>query len=81
MQPVTLNAADVSHWVSRLWWPMLRVGGFVLAEIAVRTIGLDFGGRDYSTVIYSCKKIESDLQNDSALREKIATIEKKITTL
>ncbi len=31
MQPVTLNAADVSLWVSRLWWPSLRVGGFVLA--------------------------------------------------
>jgi flagellar biosynthesis protein FliR len=30
MQPVTLNAADVSMWVSRLWWPTLRVGGFVL---------------------------------------------------
>ncbi len=31
MQPVTLNAADVSYWVSRLWWPLLRVGGFVMA--------------------------------------------------
>jgi flagellar biosynthesis protein FliR len=31
VQPVTLNAADVSHWVSRLWWPALRIGGFVLA--------------------------------------------------
>jgi flagellar biosynthetic protein FliR len=31
MQPVTLNAADVSQWVGRLWWPVLRVGGFVLA--------------------------------------------------
>jgi flagellar biosynthetic protein FliR len=31
MQPLTLNAADVSMWVSRLWWPTLRVGGFVLA--------------------------------------------------
>src|SRR6202034_3606686 len=31
MQPVTLNASDVSLWVSRLWWPTLRVGGFVLA--------------------------------------------------
>jgi flagellar biosynthetic protein FliR len=30
VQPVTLNAADVSMWVGRLWWPMLRVGGFVL---------------------------------------------------
>jgi flagellar biosynthesis protein FliR len=31
MQPLTLNAADVSTWVSRMWWPVLRVGGFVLA--------------------------------------------------
>jgi flagellar biosynthetic protein FliR len=31
MQPVILNAADVSGWVSRLWWPTLRVAGFILA--------------------------------------------------
>ena len=31
MQPVVLNVADVSTWVARLWWPTLRVGGFVLA--------------------------------------------------
>ena len=31
MQPLTLNAADVSQWVSRLWWPTLRVAGFMLA--------------------------------------------------
>jgi flagellar biosynthesis protein FliR len=29
MQPVILNAADVSEWVGRLWWPSLRIGGFV----------------------------------------------------
>jgi flagellar biosynthetic protein FliR len=28
---VILNAADVSAWVGRLWWPTLRVAGFVLA--------------------------------------------------
>ena len=39
MQPLTLNAADVSMWVSRMWWPMLRVGGFVLAApIASETV-------------------------------------------
>jgi flagellar biosynthetic protein FliR len=38
MQPLTLNAADVQMWVSRLWWPALRVGGFVLtAPIASET--------------------------------------------
>src|SRR5580693_2576922 len=31
MQPLTLNAADVSMWVSRMWWPALRIGGFMLA--------------------------------------------------
>jgi flagellar biosynthetic protein FliR len=30
VQPITLNAADISAWVSRLWWPALRVSGFVL---------------------------------------------------
>jgi flagellar biosynthetic protein FliR len=31
MQPLTLNAADVSTWVGRMWWPVLRIGGFILA--------------------------------------------------
>jgi chromosomal replication initiator protein len=51
-----------------------------LTNQSLRTIGLDFGGRDYSTVIYSCKKIDSDLQNDRELQEKIATIEKTINS-
>jgi flagellar biosynthetic protein FliR len=39
VQPITLNAADVSMWVGRMWWPMLRVGGFVLvAPIASETV-------------------------------------------
>src|ERR1700678_4837800 len=38
MQPVTLNLGDVSLWVPCLWWPTLRVGGFVLsAPIASET--------------------------------------------
>lgn len=31
MQPVVINAADVSEMISRLWWPSLRIGGFVAA--------------------------------------------------
>ena len=34
MQALTLNAADVSMWVSRMWWPALRVSGFVLTAPA-----------------------------------------------
>jgi flagellar biosynthesis protein FliR len=39
VQPLTVNASDVSMWVGRLWWPMLRVGGFILAApIASETV-------------------------------------------
>jgi flagellar biosynthesis protein FliR len=31
MQPVLIDAADVSGWIARLWWPVLRIGGFILA--------------------------------------------------
>jgi len=31
MQPVVINTVDVSEWVGRVWWPSLRIGGFVAA--------------------------------------------------
>ena len=46
MQPVTLNAADVSQWVGRLWWPALRVGGFVLAAPIASEGGHTAAGQD-----------------------------------
>jgi chromosomal replication initiator protein len=48
---------------------------------SLRTIGLDFGGRDYSTVIYASKKIETEIEKDSSLRERIASIEELIRPL
>jgi flagellar biosynthesis protein FliR len=30
MQPLAINAADVTTWVARMWWPVLRISGFVL---------------------------------------------------
>ncbi len=38
---------------------------------ALRTIGLDFGGRDYSTVIHACRKIEEEMEQDLELRNHI----------
>ena len=29
MHPVTIDAVDATKWVARLWWPVLRIGGFV----------------------------------------------------
>jgi chromosomal replication initiator protein len=41
---------------------------------ALRTIGLDFGGRDYSTVIHAYKKIETDMETDKTLHKHIKTL-------
>ncbi len=48
---------------------------------SLRTIGLEFGGRDYSTVIHACRKTESDILNDPELSRKVTTIEEKIIPL
>jgi chromosomal replication initiator protein len=48
---------------------------------SLRTIGLDFGGRDYSTVIHACKKIEADLETDAELKQKVEKIEDAIRPL
>lgn len=48
---------------------------------SLRTIGLDFGGRDYSTVIHSFKKVEAEMLVDEPLRKKIEAIEELIRPL
>jgi flagellar biosynthetic protein FliR len=40
MQPVLIDASDLSAWVTRLWWPVLRVGGFVAAAPVVNHPGV-----------------------------------------
>ena len=52
-----------------------------LTNQSLRSIGLEFGGRDYSTVIHSCKKIESEIVSDRELCEKIQAIERAINSL
>ena len=41
-------------------------------------IGLEFGGRDHSTVIHACDKIEEDLKDNKQLQEIINEIKTKI---
>ncbi len=42
-------------------------------------IGLEFGGRDHSTVMHSCEKIEHDIKTNKNIRETIEKIKKNIT--
>lgn len=47
-------------------------------NIPYATIGNLFGGRDHSTVLTACEKIENELKLDSSLKVAIETITKKL---
>ena len=42
-------------------------------------IGLEFGGRDHSTVMHSCEKIESDIKTNKSIRETVEKIKRNIS--
>ena len=42
-------------------------------------IGLEFGGRDHSTVMHSCEKIEADIKNNKSLRDTIEKIKRNLS--
>jgi chromosomal replication initiator protein len=45
---------------------------------SLKTIGENFGGRDHSTVIYSCRTVQDLMETDSFFKETVADLEKKI---
>ena len=49
-----------------------------LTRQSLRTIGLDFGGRDYSTVLHACRKIEEKLLNDAELNFAVIELEDEL---
>jgi len=42
---------------------------------SLRTIGLEFGGRDYSTVIHAVKKVEAEIAADISFQKRIEELE------
>ncbi|PIU57986.1 MAG: chromosomal replication initiator protein DnaA [Deltaproteobacteria bacterium CG07_land_8_20_14_0_80_38_7] len=49
-----------------------------LTQSSFPEVGLKFGGKDHTTVMHACKKIESLLKENSALQEDINIIKKTI---
>lgn len=49
-----------------------------LLDTSLPKIGEQFGGRDHSTVIHACSKIEKQLENDVELQKTIFELEKRI---
>jgi chromosomal replication initiator protein len=49
-----------------------------LTEYSFTDIGEDFGGRDHSTVLVSCEKIETECRTDSNLYSTIENLKRTI---
>jgi len=45
---------------------------------SLKTIGENFGGRDHSTVIYSCKAVQDMMDTDMIFKDTVSELEKKI---
>ena len=50
----------------------------ILTEETFPKIGLDFGGRDHSTVIHACNTITEDLKTSKKLEQEIKEIKDKL---
>ena len=49
-----------------------------LTDKSLKAIGEMFGGRDHSTVIYSCKTVQDLMETDAIFKDTVADLEKKI---
>ena len=45
---------------------------------SLKAIGDNFGGRDHSTVIYSCKTVEDLIDTDPLVKDALTELEKKV---
>ncbi|MGB0982609.1 MAG: chromosomal replication initiator protein DnaA [Saprospiraceae bacterium] len=49
-----------------------------LTNKSLKVIGENFGGRDHSTVIYSCRAVQDMMDTDSTFKSTVSNLEKKI---
>jgi chromosomal replication initiator protein len=49
-----------------------------LTNKSLKNIGNNFGGRDHSTVIYSCKAVQDLMDTDIIFKDTVAELEKKV---
>ena len=58
-----------------------QIAMFLSREVlneSYQRIGLEFGGRDHSTVMHSCEKIESDIKSNKTIKEMVEKIKKNL---
>jgi len=49
-----------------------------LTDQSLKAIGANFGGRDHSTVIYSCRTVKDLMETDSVFKDTVSELEKKV---
>ncbi|MCD6521872.1 chromosomal replication initiator protein DnaA [Candidatus Calescamantes bacterium] len=49
-----------------------------LTELSLPEIGLNFGGRDHTTVLHACEKIRKKIEEDEKFKEIVEALKKKI---
>ena len=49
-----------------------------LTDKSLKAIGENFGGRDHSTVIYSCRTVQDLMETDVIFKDTVSEIEKKV---
>ncbi|MBX2929185.1 MAG: chromosomal replication initiator protein DnaA [Saprospiraceae bacterium] len=49
-----------------------------MTDKSLKAIGENFGGRDHSTVIYSCKTVQDLMETDPFFKDTVAELERKI---
>ena len=51
-----------------------------LTDLSLVQIGKQFGGRDHSTILHACKKIDRETESDPSLRRKLQTIRSELSS-
>jgi chromosomal replication initiator protein len=49
-----------------------------LTKSSLKSIGLQFGGRDHSTVIHACRAVDEEMNSDTSFREMVKTLKNQV---
>lgn len=49
-----------------------------LTDQSLKAIGENFGGRDHSTVIYSCRTVQDLMETDAIMKDTVSELERKV---
>ena len=51
-----------------------------LTDLPLVEIGQAFGGRDHTTVIHACDKVENEIRDDRSVRMRVEQLREKIAS-